>query len=562
MQNWYSYINYLLFSIKKQRMKKAILLLFISLLITSISRAQVSGSSLLCPGFVYTYTANISGAVTYTWTPPQGWLIISGQGTSQVQMMCNENEGDICADAYDGGGIFIAQNCLTANWGGDGTGWDAIKNAIGSCICSPYSISVQSNGGSSPCGGCGSGTLSSNLVYGVYDQVLPGGSFLGIADGVTAYYPNDTAIVNLYVYSIDTTLGLSNAIQITGGNCATTINNNVQLFPCSPPTIVASVLPSPVCLGDTFTIEENSGLGTFPSYLWQTSDANLTFTSANGSQTIDGIYSGGNPGSPIVNFTATDIFGCYYTGQVIVDVINCIAPPVASFSVSNSSICPNTCTDFLNLSTGATESHWTFYGAITDTSTLSDPPLVCYATPGDYNVQLIVSNGGGTDTLILTNYIHVYPMANMQNVTLVNDTLFAIQGFVTYQWFYNNSLIGGATDYFYPATLNGNYTVVSTDANGCESSFELQNIILNVTSINSTRFNIYPNPAIENFTIEKEDNSILKLELIDNLGNVVFVENLVDKINEIETKQLTSGIYIVRLSSDKVNSISKLTISK
>ena len=99
---------------------------------SSISRAQVSGSALLCPGFVYTYTANISGAVSYTWTTPVGWQIISGQGTSQIEVMCNVNEGDICADGYDGGGIFIAQNCFTASWGGDGDGWDAIKNSIGS----------------------------------------------------------------------------------------------------------------------------------------------------------------------------------------------------------------------------------------------------------------------------------------------------------------------------------------------------------------------------------------------------------------------------------------------
>lgn len=543
-------------------MKKSLLLILFSVLISSISRAQVNGSALLCPGFVYTYTANISGAVSYSWTTPVGWLIISGQGTSQIEVMCNENEGDICADGFDGGGIFIAQNCLTASWGGDGNGWDAIKTPIGSCICSPYSISVQSNGGSSPCGGCGSGTLSPNAVYGVYSDTLPGGAFLGLADGISAYQPNDTSVITLYVYLIDTTLGLANAIQITGGTCATTINNAVQLFPCSPPTIIAEVFPDPVCLGDTFTIKENSGLGTFPTYQWNSADPNVSFVSANGVDSIRGIYNSASPGSPVVTFTANDVFGCVYNGEITIDIINCIAPPVAGFSVDKDSICPNTCVTFSNQSTGAVSSQWIFNGAIVDSSNLNNPDPVCYAAQGSYDVTLIVSNGGGSDTLSLSNAVYVFPAAAVQNIVLINDTLFSDQGFATYQWYFNNSLIGGATSYFYPATLNGDYTVVSTDQNGCESSFEITNVVLGTDDLLNSGFSVYPNPAGNMITIGIRDQNHSVCEIYNHLGEMVLVKKLDEKQNKISTENFAAGVYFIRISSGGNFKTQKLIITE
>lgn len=543
-------------------MKKSLLLFLFALLISSISRAQISGSALLCPGFVYTYTANISGAVTYNWTTPVGWQIISGQGTSQVEVMCNVNEGDICADGFDGGGIFVAQNCFTASWGGDGNGWDAIKNPIGVCICSPYSITTQTSGGSSPCGGCGSGALSSNAVFGVYNAALPGGTFLGLADGTTPYYPNSSSVVTLYVYLIDTTYGLSNAVQITGGTCAATINNIVQLFPCSPPTIVATVNPSPVCLGDTFTIKENSGLGTFPSYTWSCADPNVAFVSANGVDSIQGTYSGSVGASPVVNFTANDIFGCLYTGQITVDVINCVAPPIAAFTVSDDSICPNTCVTFSNQSIDATSSQWYFPGAVTDTSTLNDPASVCYSTSGDYDVKLIVSNAGGTDTLLLSNFIHVFPPATPQNISLIDDTLYSNQGYVSYQWFYNNSLIAGATQYFYPATLNGNYSVLSTDANGCETTFEILNIVLGTSELNSSSVRIFPNPATDELTVDMGSTSLAEMDILNSIGEKVGSYSLSSGRNKISCSELSGGIYFIRISSAENLLMQKLIINK
>ena len=49
---------------------------------------------------------------------------------------------------------------------------------------------------------------------------------------------------------------------------------------------------------------------------------------------------------------------------------------------------------------------WEFPGAVPSTSTLNNPS-VTYSVSGNYSVTLIAYNGGGSDTLVLTNYIEI-----------------------------------------------------------------------------------------------------------------------------------------------------------
>ena len=120
-------------------------------------------------------------------------------------------------------------------------------------------------------------------------------------------------------------------------------------------------------------------------------------------------------------------------------------------------LCPGTCTDFTNLSLNATSYQWSFPGATPDTSTAVNPTNICYTNSGSYDVQLIATNANGSDTLLLTNYITVYPSPPPQSITQNGDTLFAIAGAGIYHWYLNGNIISGATDYFYVATSSGDY---------------------------------------------------------------------------------------------------------
>ena len=91
--------------------------------------------------------------------------------------------------------------------------------------------------------------------------------------------------------------------------------------------------------------------------------------------------------------------------------------PVAAFE-TNSQILPAAgSVQFLDLSTNSPEAwEWIFEGGIPETST-EQFPTVEYPSEGIYNVQLIVSNAFGSDTLLLEDYISV-----VGTVTMCNET--------------------------------------------------------------------------------------------------------------------------------------------
>ena len=87
---------------------------------------------------------------------------------------------------------------------------------------------------------------------------------------------------------------------------------------------------------------------------------------------------------------------------------NAPEPPVAQFSASATTICAGSQVTFTNQSTGSISSYqWNFPGGSPASSTAQNPPAVTYTNPGTYNVQLTVTNAGGSDTETKSNYITV-----------------------------------------------------------------------------------------------------------------------------------------------------------
>lgn len=104
-------------------------------------------------------------------------------------------------------------------------------------------------------------------------------------------------------------------------------------------------------------------------------------------------------------------------------------PPVANFSTPVTTICAGTCIDFTNTSTfGASPTFsWDFGNG--NISALQTPTGICYNTAGTYTVTLTVSDPGGTDTEIKTNYITVVdgPSAGADNTgSVCSNTTFDV----------------------------------------------------------------------------------------------------------------------------------------
>ena len=223
----------------------------------------------------------------------------------------------------------------------------------------------------------------------------------------------------------------------------------------------------------------------------------------------------------------------------------CSLVPVALFAAPNH-VCPGTCTNFVNHSTGATSYLWMFAGANPSTSTDQDPMNICYPTPGTYSVTLIATNSNTSDTLTLNNYITVYPYPAPQGILQSGDTLFANQGAVTYQWYYNGGIINGATDYYYVAPASGSYSVVCEDANGCEVEAVIFDVVASVMNIgNDFMPAIVPNP----FTGEIKISVAGHIRMFDSLGQKVFECELSSAGIPLDLSFMSKGVYFVQVET-------------
>ena len=242
----------------------------------------------------------------------------------------------------------------------------------------------------------------------------------------------------------------------------------------------------------------------------------------------------------------------------------CSALPIALFSAPNH-ICPGTCTNFDNISVNAVSYLWDFPGAIPSVSTVVDPQNICYNIPGIYSVTLIATNANGNDTLTLNNFINVFPYPPAQGITQGGDTLFAVPGAVTYQWYQDGNLIPGATNFFYVAQSSGDFNVVATDANDCEVEAVIYDVIASIHSVaGNETLELFPNPVKEKLEIRIPTAIGSKLEssgviLIYNmLGEAVLLQiaNCSRKLSgptcSIDVTTLTNGMYWLEISSAEI----------
>lgn len=229
------------------------------------------------------------------------------------------------------------------------------------------------------------------------------------------------------------------------GTTNDTLDFPVTVTACTPPTINFSANNPTVCQGSSVIFTDNSTPGSSPITQWE-----WNFDPAGGGTGgTPTTYVGQNPpaityntlGSYDVILTVTDANGTHSDTLVnYIDVVSCPVP-VADFQANSTRICPTDCINFLdqsaNMGAGGSTWLWSFPGSDSATSTQQSPSNICYQTPGLYDVQLIVTNTNGTDTLLLADYIQVDScLAPEARFSVQRDSI--CQG--TCVQFFNNSI--------------------------------------------------------------------------------------------------------------------------
>lgn len=243
-----------------------------------------------------------------------------------------------------------------------------------------------------------------------------------------------------------------------------------------------------------------------------------------------------------ITFNASDpAFGI---DEVFIEGEVSAAPPVAAFSVSDSSICEGGCVDFTDLSTGDPTSWlWIFQGAATGFSTDQNPTQICYSNPGNYTVTLIAVSASGSDTLTLnTVVVNANPSAPL--LTAVGDTLTATSGFSSYTWYRDSVLLISSASNEYISTQNGTYYVTVTDSNGCIGSSQPIVLSTGLQELWEQKRLVYPNPTTGLIYFHQNIKSD-DVTIYNALGEIKWLPKYKAQNNFIDLSALIEGIYYI-----------------
>lgn len=162
---------------------------------------------------------------------------------------------------------------------------------------------------------------------------------------------------------------------------------------------------------------------------------------------------------------------------------------------------------------------------------------------------VLVSSGPGI-TSVDSVMVYVTPLPPIP-VILQNGNTLISNASSGNQWYYNGTLIPGATNQTYTPTKNGNYFVIVT-LNGCNSSASNSlSFTVGVETLSlSSKISIYPNPANVSLFIRSESIFInAKIILLDINSRILLQQNLLTETTEIDISGFNSGVYFVKIQS-------------
>lgn len=180
-----------------------------------------------------------------------------------------------------------------------------------------------------------------------------------------------------------------------------------------------------------------------------------------------------------------------------------------------------------------------------------------YTEPGEYMDTLTTVHG--CDSVVYMTIFEGYPVTdNTIGYDGVDLTALSVEA-AYYQWIKCEpfEILEGEVNGFLLDPADGKYAVIAYSWDGCPDTSDC----FEIGEIDDTGFEdlisfgeitIFPNPSSGSFNINFEEfTSPLKLEIMNELGQVIFTQNLTQNENFVQLKNVATGLYMVRLSRDE-----------
>jgi hypothetical protein len=183
-----------------------------------------------------------------------------------------------------------------------------------------------------------------------------------------------------------------------------------------------------------------------------------------------------------------------------------------------------------------------------------------YNTSGTFT-QLIQTTAGCDSTIIIELTIHP---AIDTTISVSGITLASNQTNAQYQWWncISDSIVSGASNFDYTPIINGDYAVIINN-NGCADTsacYGIYTVGFNDHKSDLYTLEIMPNPNDGLFSITSNIINA-QLEITNLQGAIVYQENLLQVVNNIDLQTIPAGMYFVKLNHS-TGSISKKIIIK
>ncbi len=479
----------------------------------------------------------------------------------------------------------------TYNWSNNAT-----TQTIAVASSGTYSVTVTNSGG------CQAVASSSAIVVNPAPStpvITTGGSLTFCSGGSVTL----TATAGLSTYSWSNGATNQSIIISTSGNYTVTVTNTTGCSAVSlATTVTVNTLPVPsiagsttICSGSSSILDAGTG---YNSYLWSTGETTqtisagnagvygVTVTNGNGCtgansitevvgnaltpsiSTNDSVFAcEGNsvlldPGNGFATYnwsngestqtimvstadsysvTVTNSTGCSGVSNTAILILN--PNPVFNSFVSPASICLG------DTSTGTVDgdSAWNYIwnpgGIVGANSSLNPTATTTYTC--------VATNLNGCTSLTLS-VVTVLPLPSIPIISQSGGTLTCNSlGAVSFQWYFNNGIINGATFSSYNAVQQiGNYSVEITDSNGCKNQSDDFNYLGDgIGSVSIKEVKIFPNPFAEIISIQNM-NSETEIEILNVQGRIIFSKVSTNERETINTSEFSAGIYLLKVKSE------------